>query len=409
MSAARRPVGPVRSGASGPLRQLVRLALLAALVLASVSLPGTDADRRGPFAASAAPAAAATAAPPAARKAAPGKVQRSWGVDGRVMAVRIKGDLVIVGGEFKNAIAPGGRRRPARNLAVFRLSNGRFVAGAVPGTDGVVRALETRGRWLWVGGYFERVGARPRTGLAKIDLDTGRVATDFDAGLDHGVQALALGNGGLIVGGRMTRVGGVAQSWLTRLAPASGNRDERFDPRLNGPVFALGVDTATRRVWVGGAFERVQGKARDSIVALDLDSGRTRGRQLARTGGDVLSLQVASKGRRIVLADNFNVLCSWSVRTGQRQWRVPAGGDVQAVRVHKNLAYFGVHGGYGGRSRAKLLAADLGTGRVLSWRPAVPDFWGIYALDVSPRGLVAGGRITRVAGVPARGWVRFVR
>ena len=343
------------------------------------------------------------------RSGTPGKVRRSWSVDGRVMAVRIKGDLVIAGGEFTHAIAPNGRRVAASNLAVFRLGNGRFVAGAVPGTDGVVRALETRGRWLWVGGYFERVDGLPRTGLAKIDLNTGRVSPGFDAGLDHGVQALARGGGGLLAGGRMTRAGGIEQSWLTRLAPATGRLDEAFRPQLDGPVFALGVDKASGRVWAGGAFEQVQGAAHDSIVALDLATGRVRGRQLARTGGDVLSLQVTSRGQRVVIADNFNVLCSWSVRTGARQWRVAAGGDVQAVRVRGALAYFGVHGGFGGQHRAKLLVADVGTGRVRSWRPRIPDYWGIYAIDVSRRGLVAGGRITRVAGVPARGWVRFLR
>ncbi|MQW74769.1 hypothetical protein GHK92_02685 [Nocardioides sp. dk4132] len=382
---------------------------LALLLLAPVvpgGVVGAPAHAATTAAAAAPTASVARAAVP--RSGSPGKVRRSWQVDGRVMAVRIKGDLVIVGGEFRHAIAPNGRRVAARNLAVFRLGTGRFVAGAVPGTDGVVRALETRGRWLWVGGYFERVGGLTRTGLAKIDLDTGAVAPGFDAGLDHGVQALALGGGGLLVGGRMTRVGGVAQSWLTRLAPSTGRLDEAFRPQLDGPVFALGVDRVSSRVWTGGAFEHAEGAAHDSVVALDLTTGRVRGRQLARSGGEVLSLQVTSRGKRILLADSFNVLCSWSVRTGARQWRVAAGGNVQAVRVRGRLAYFGVHGGFGGKRRAKLLVADVGTGRVRSWRPGIPDFWGIYAIDASRRGLVAGGRITRVAGVPAGGWVRFL-
>ena len=380
-----------------------------ALVLLAPVVPGAPGGAAAHAAAAvAAPStnAAKTAVP---RSGSPGKVRRSWQVDGRVMAVRIKGDLVVVGGEFRQAIAPNGRRVAASNLAVFRLGNGRFVAGAVPGTDGVVRALETRGRWLWVGGYFERVGGLPRTGLAKIDLSTGRVAPGFDAGLNHGVQALALGSGGLLAGGRMTRVGGTEQNWLTRLAPSTGRLDEAFRPQLDGPVFALGVDPVSRRVWAGGAFEQVEGAAHDSIVALDLATGRVRGRQLARSGGEVLSLQVTSRGRRVLIADSFNVLCSWSVPTGARQWRVAADGNVQAVRVRGTLAYFGVHGGFGGRRRAKLLVADVGTGRVRSWRPGIPDYWGIYAIDVRRRGLVAGGRITRVAGVPASGWVRFLR
>ncbi len=392
-------------GLARTLVPVLAVVLLAPVVPGVHGVPGSAAAHAATAVAAPAASAARITVP---RSGSPGKVRRSWQVDGRVMAVRIKGDLVIVGGEFRNAIAPNGRRVAARNLAVFRLGNGRFVAGAVPGTDGVVRALETRGRWLWVGGYFERVGGLPRTGLAKIDLNTGRVSPGFDAGLNHGVQALARGAGGLLAGGRMTRVGGVEQSWLARLAPATGRLDEAFRPQLDGPVFALGVDKVSGRVWAGGAFEQVEGAAHDSIVALDLATGRVRGRQLARSGGDVLSLQVTSRGRRVLLADNFNVLCSWSVPTGARQWRVAAGGDVQAVRVRGSLAYFGVHGGFGGQRRAKLLVADVGTGRVRSWRPGIPDFWGIYAIDVSRRGLVAGGRITKVAGVPARGWVRLL-
>lgn len=405
MSAARRSSGTAAAHPKVPWYLLVHLGVALALVLA----PGCWVGIGSTLESAAGAAATAPAVPVAERRsAAPGRLQPSWQVDGRVMAIRIKGDLVIVGGEFEHAIGPRGRRIPARNLAVFAMSTGRLIAGAVPGTDGVVRALATRGRWLWVGGYFEFVGGVPRPGLAKVDLRTGKVAPGFDARLDHGVQALALRGAGLYAGGRMTTSGGVAQGWLTRLNSATGRLDEAFRPQLDGPVFALATDRFTDRVWAGGAFEHVQDLARDSIVALDPATGLPSGRQLARTGGDVLSLQVAARGRRVLLADSFNVLCSWSARTGRRQWRIAAGGDVQAVRVRGHLAYFGVHGGFAGNRRAKLLVAAVRTGRVRAWRPAIPDYWGIYALDANRRGLVAGGRITRVGGVSAQGWARFV-
>lgn len=379
------------------VRRVVRSASTALLVIAvsAAMVPAVTS-----YDAPTVPAAAAT------RVAEPSwRVRPSWQVDGRVLDTVIVNGVVVVGGLFNYAIGPSGERVPARNVAAFRLSDGRHLPRFAPNADGVVRALAVSGGTLWIGGYFHTVNGVARRGLARLDLATGALHRGFDARLNDGVEAIVVARRGLVVGGKFTRAGGASRAIVARLNAATGRADKRFQARLRGSVVRALAVTGTR-VWVGGHFNRAGGRRHAGLVSIDARSGRLRGRQPTRVPGVILSL--AQTPRLIIGGTRKNRLVAWRKANLTVQWRRRTLGDVQALEVHSGRLYVGTHDGLPNRRQAKIFAVTAARGVLLRWEPRIPDYWGIFAIDATTRGLVVGGRITRIDGVPARGWGRFL-
>lgn len=380
---------------------LTAVAVLAAALGAAPSVPGATAR-------TATPAATQHLGEAAARPAEPSwRVQRSWQVAGRVLATRIVGDTVIVGGRFGAAISPDGGRVAVHNIAAFRLSTGELITGFRASTDGVVRSLAVSGSTLWIGGYFHTVNGVGSRGAAKLDLASGSLDRRFAPRLNHGVEAMALTGGSLVVGGRFTRVGTAVRRYVARLDSETGRVARKFNARIRGQaVHAIALGKG-RRIWVGGSFRRVRGTARAGLVSLDARTGRPYGRQPAKVRGAIYTIAVAPRSGAVTAGGSANRLVAWRPK-GAVRWVRRARGDIQAVRLQSGRLYVGVHDGIAGRRQARLFAVEARSGRLMRWHPRIPDYWGIYAIDVSRHGMAVGGRITSVNGVPTRGWARFL-
>src|SRR5690606_18736632 len=95
-----------------------------------------------------------------------------------------------------------------------------------------------------------------------------------------------------------------------------------------------------------------------------------------------------------------NLLTAWNTGTGALVWSREMMGDVQAVTYHGGKVYFGFHEGYAANLERKLLVADAATGVIdPEFQPVVDSFWGVFAVDASDAGVVAGGDFTVVSGV----------
>src|SRR5262245_32288925 len=75
-----------------------------------------------------------------------------WRVNGRVYATVIVGDTVYVGGTFTMATSSTGTTAPRAHLAAFSMSTGQLDIHFRADTNGNVRALESDGNSLFVGG-----------------------------------------------------------------------------------------------------------------------------------------------------------------------------------------------------------------------------------------------------------------
>ncbi len=206
-------------------------------------------------------------------------------------------------------------------------------------TDGVVWALEVVGDVVYVGGSFSRVrppGAAPGTGevprrnLAAFDVATGALlpwapdvrapesTTTTDITCQPGaaagtrtcdtvyeIQASPDGSR-LYVGGDFNRVDGRAREKLAAFVTATGALDPAFTPAPYGRVRALAVTDGT--VYAGGSFTRVwPGVTRQRLAAF----GRADGALLPwapAVDGDVLALVMAPDGSRVVLGGAFDTV-----------------------------------------------------------------------------------------------------
>ena len=335
---------------------------------------------------------------------------RSWTVNGRVYATKIVGDIVYVGGQFTTATSPTGTNVARRGLAAFRMSDGSLVTEFHANLNtGNVRAIESDGSSLWIGGTFTRVGGVERQRVAKVSLATGAADTAFQANAGGMVRALEHSGGDLYIGGQFGSVRGTPRSNLAKVSAATGALNPTFTGGANNWVSGLRISPDGNRMWVTGNFTTLGGASRNGLGGVSTTSGGVSGPNFPSSVAPQLGVDVNTDGSRIFVVGQSNVLGAYNTSTGGRPWNRRADGDTQAVKFYNNEVYFGFHEGYEGDTRVRLLAADPTTGALdPNFRPRFVGFWGVFAIDATPSGLVVGGEFTTAGGVTARGWARFL-
>ncbi len=184
-------------------------------------------------------------------------------------------------------------------------------------TGGAVRALVTSGGRLFAGGDFTT--ARPpgtaagdaaevvRNHLAAFSTTTGALDPDFVHSVPSRVSALAVSPDGtrLYVGGDFTAVDGRARGRVAAFdLTAPGAPLLPFNPKItSGVVRALAVSGDS--VYVGGSFAAAPGGATLGIAAYGLD-GTARSGWQGTVDGPVNALLVAPSGDRVLAGGAFN-------------------------------------------------------------------------------------------------------
>lgn len=238
-------------------------------------------------------------------------------VGGDMLALLAAGDDLVIGGAFAGA---GGERRD--RVAALDTSDGSLTPFA-PRLDGAVRELKVASGRLFLRGSFRRVQGRPRSGLASLSPATGKLG-QFAPRIPGAQRILPVGRR-VYVGGRFRRVGRVRQRALVALSARTGRVDRRYRPRISprrrrasANVNALAVRGG--RLYVGGAFSRVNGRRRSSLAALSTRRGRLvrsfRGSVAARSRrrrAQIVDLHLI--GSRLFVGGRFSRL-SGSGRSG---------------------------------------------------------------------------------------------
>lgn len=335
---------------------------------------------------------------------------RSWGVNGRVYAVKIVGGTVFVGGTFSAAVSPSGQTVARRNLAAFRLDDGSLLTGWRADASSSVYALASDGASLYAGGNFTSIGGQTRQRLARLDLVTGAAMTGFRGRATGGpVRALDASGGALYVGGSFTQVNGAARSFLAKLDGATGGTITSFTGQPNAMVRGLRKSPTASMLYIAGDFTAVSGDSRIGVGGVDSDTGHAAGPSLQYTTAKQYSVDVSSDGSQVFSGADSNAVTAWRTATGTRQWRDFTDGNIQAVKYQDGTLYFGFHDGMNGDTSVKLLAMHADNGTLdNTFRPIIRQFWGVFAIDTTPLALVCGGEFTSAAGVPAQNWARFL-
>jgi len=333
-----------------------------------------------------------------------------WDTNGKVFVVKVVADTVYIGGSFTTVRAPGGGTTASRNnLAAFDLTTGDLLPFSA-NTNNPVRAIESDGSTLWVGGSFNMVGGVFRSNVAALDAVTGVPHPAFDISLNGAVHGLAQIGNRIYAAGYFTLVEGVQQHRVASLDPVTGQPDGNFQAAVNDGVRAIAASSATGRLFVGGQFTAVGSHDWTYLAEIDPVTGQGVG-----PGFDccdvapLLDLTASPDGSRVfgAVAGFENRAQAWSTIDGSRLWHHRAMGDTQAVSYHDGVLYFGFHEGFDEDETVRMLAADVLTGELQNYRPSIDSFYGVWAIDATAAGLAVGGEFFNVSGVSTRGIAVF--
>ncbi|TQJ10136.1 hypothetical protein [Lapillicoccus jejuensis] len=231
-------------------------------------------------------------------------------LDGSVLGLAVRSGVLYAGGTFRTS---GGA---VRNRLAAWSTSGNGLTGWAPTASAAVEAVATDATRVYVGGDFAKVGGDPAaTHLAALDPTSGAVLPTFrprpafpvrGIAVDSSVVAVAGAGGGgrlatyrldgtlartpwqtdgdvqtvtlagstLVAGGHFARVCLGGRTATTNCAdPVTRKKGFAVDrasgtvtgwgPRFNsaGGLFASAYDAATGRLWVGGDFTTVDGRA----------------------------------------------------------------------------------------------------------------------------------------------------
>lgn len=337
-------------------------------------------------------------------------------VDGVVYAITQVGDRTYIGGDFTSVSGV-----PRQNVAAIR-ADGRLDLGWDPSANGVVYALaaSSDSDTVFMGGAFTTVDDVDRGRLAAVTPNTGEVIPGWTTSTNNNlVRALVADSGDrLYVGGSFGRIGGRA---VPRLAAVDQNNagavDTAFAPRPSATVRALTLSEGGGRLYAGGAFTTIAGHARPGVAELDVSTGAATA-FAPSDGGVVISMDATPSGRLFFGTTSNRTWAYDPSKGGTPEYRIRTGGDVQAIVATDDEVYIGGHFNTIPElklSRVALASFLPSTGEVTGWNPGANGAFGVWAMGVTRtalnpdtvHALSIGGDFTRVAGLARRGYTRF--
>lgn len=335
---------------------------------------------------------------------------RGWEPDGPVHAIAVAGDTVYIGGSFTSLTDPAtGQTVPRGGLAALDSATGELMPGWSASADGEVLALAVSedGSQVVAGGKFRSVNGETRRRLVGLSAATGDLISPWRGRAAGAVQDLLVQGNRLYVGGAFSRLNGVRERGLGALQVSDGSHVDSFNAFVDDTVYAL-ADGGAGRLLVAGRFSAVNGAPRGSLAAVSSTTGALTPWAPARLcSGCGTYWDVASDQTRVYVASSGpgGRVAAIDVATKVRRWVTRADGDVQAVDVGTDgLLYIGGHFNQqvGGLPRHQLAAVKATTGAV------DPDFAprlfrpypGVEVVKATANRLYAGGHFS---GVGRRG------
>jgi hypothetical protein len=325
--------------------------------------------------------------------------EKTASVNGTVYSVVYAGNTVYLGGQFSAATDASGTVT-RNNAAAIDASTGQLLAWN-PNVNGAVRAIAVTPGGVALGGAFSAVGGQASTRLEVVNKTTG-APTAFTGSVTSTVRALASdSNGRLYVGGGFASVNGKARSGL---AAFDGNTLTSWAPKAAGGA-VLTLRAANGWVFAGGTFTSVNAVSGSGyLAALSPTSGA-----VITSWNPPLSVPVndvdSNSTTVYAAADGAGGrLGAFTLTTGSQRWTVSTDGGVQAVAVWGSEVYFGGHFDNVGTVKRRKLALVNSSGTLQAWNPGPNSVQGVFALTTNQTKLGAdygrGGWCIGSAAVP---------
>jgi hypothetical protein len=229
---------------------------------------------------------------------------------------------------------PHRRTHPSRVLLAASVSAGlvlsagpAFAAASDPpegtwGTNGRVAAMVTVGGVTVIGGDFTAVldpngNSYPAAHLAVVDSSTGVVNRSWKGGTDDSVNSLAVLGSTLYVGGAFNQVDGSTHRNVAALSLSTGALQSTFRTTTNSPVDA--ITTTSAAVYVGGRFTSVTDgsgtTSRSFLAKVDPTTGSVDAGWVPTPDQRVRAMQVNSDGSAVYVAGDFTTVNGISHRS----------------------------------------------------------------------------------------------
>jgi outer membrane protein assembly factor BamB len=290
------------------------------------------------------------------------------------------------------------------------------------GTNGPVNAaLVTRTR-VYIGGDFSRVispGGRRfvRTNLAAFSRGTGRLLRRWHPNVKKGpVYELAATRRRIFVGGAFNRINRRRRKGLAALSARRGRVVRRWRVNANFPVWELA--RKGEKLYVGGAFTKLRGRGRAfrrrHLGLVNTKTGRISRGWHPATDGTVKALDISPTSRRLYVGGNFRNPRRWIVALVRRSGTVDA-----TWRGHDSLADMSpcglgcildiasrsdlVYAAVGGASGGNRLVALTAATGNLAWQRIGNG--DVHTIDVAGRRVYAGGHFNIIANRRRRKFV----
>lgn len=346
------------------------------------------------------------------------ELDSAWYSSGSVWAVDLSGDVVYFGGDFKRAKNPAGGGTLRGNVAAISRQTGELLQAFDVETNGRVRAIESDGETVWIGGDFTSVNGQYHPYLVAVDARTGEIDPSFTAAPNKAVLAIDHAGGRLYVSGSFFRMNGSRMRRVASLDPATGQPDYGFAPESDSIVRTVELSNNGAFLVVGGGFQNIGGETRRALAMLDPNTGDALPSSFPSDLSPVLGVATSDDDSQIFAAfggSEGGPLFGWNNRVGAfdvatsaNQWWHRADGDVQAIGFHDGYVYFGFHDSFALDESLRMLRATT-TGSIdYSWLPSIDSRRGVLALDVNSDGLVAGGKFKNINGSFRKGLAIWV-
>jgi hypothetical protein len=308
---------------------------------------------------------------------------KNWNPDPSdgVDAVAVGGDSVAIGGAFASVGDAAPRPCLAATTSAGGLTSWRPRTVCDPDNVEIGNGIAVSGQHVFA---VAETTLSYNDRLTVTNARTGRVERSLSIAANGGeCCALVVLGSRLYVGGSFNRIGGKRRSNVAALDRTS-LRALPWNPRANGEIDSLEASRDT--VWVAGTFNRIGGARRTHVAALDSRSGRAKPWN-PNVDGPVSS--IARFGSTIYLVGAFtkvgNVrrsagLAAVDAVTGKpTSWkpqlpRRPSG----TILVTGSVVYIVLEQKYVGLGQnpstpAQIIALDRRSGAELAWNPEPPE------------------------------------
>ncbi len=197
---------------------------------------------------------------------------QTWMTNGNVYAQALSADkkTLYIGGKFtqlrKNPVGQGGKVFKVNNVAAIDVATGTPIRKWHPNVnngDGVteVRALAVMNRHVYIGGTFNSVDGQPRRNLAAVRANGGKVSpfAPTVGGSTSVVYTVLPSDSRLYIGGRFQKVNGKSRENLASFTLPSGSLNSNWQAKANSTVRKLKFASGRGTIFAGGAFSSVTG------------------------------------------------------------------------------------------------------------------------------------------------------